>query len=100
MLFDAGREVRSDKTMIDHTINTGTFAQNPSLMYAIDRIKMKNTDKQQSTDRVHADARAQLHVLGIVSDGNVHASLQHMEALLTLCAARGLKGDQVSVHMV
>lgn len=39
---------------------------------------------------------AALHLLGLVSDGNVHASLAHLEALLRQAAADGLR--RVMVH--
>ena len=41
------------------------------------------------------DSGCTLHIMGILSDGKVHSSLQHMEALLALCGKAGLKKEQV-----
>src|SRR6185369_2387937 len=39
-----------------------------------------------------------LHLLGLVSDGGVHSSDQHLHALLQMCNAAGLRGDRVVLH--
>lgn len=85
VLFDAGRHVRSDLLLIDFAITSKKFFDNPALLDAI-----KKAVKEGKT----------LHAMGILSDGKVHASLEHVEALLQLCQLHGLKGPALSVHVI
>ncbi len=62
----AGAVVRQDLVRINDAIAEGTFAANPVLRAALD-----------DTDRVH--------LIGLVSDGGVHSSLDHLLALIA-CA--------------
>jgi len=62
----AGSVVRQDLVRINDAIGEGTFAANPVLRAALD-----------DTDRVH--------LIGLVSDGGVHSSLDHLLALVA-CA--------------
>jgi 2,3-bisphosphoglycerate-independent phosphoglycerate mutase len=41
-----------------------------------------------------------LHAMGILSDGKVHSSLEHVDAFLALCKQQGLKGSQLSIHVI
>ncbi len=75
----AGRVVHMDVTRIDLMIQTGDFAKDPVL-----RAAMKHT-------RGH-----QLHLMGLCSDGGVHAQLSHLYALLKLAKQEQL--SQVFVH--
>lgn len=79
----AGRVVYQEITRIDKAIRDGEFQRNPALTGAIDHAKKGN---------------AQLHLFGLVSDGGVHSSDQHLLALLRMCKERGLTGDRVLVH--
>ncbi|WDT94222.1 2,3-bisphosphoglycerate-independent phosphoglycerate mutase [Thermoleophilum album] len=77
----AGRIVRQDLTRIDDAIADGSFFDNDVLRAAC------------------ADARAgsgRLHLLGLVSDGGVHASMDHLQALLEL--AQRERVPDVCVH--
>jgi len=67
----AGRVVYQLNTLIDHKIETGEFFQNPALLAAINHARRNNS---------------KLHLFGLLSDGGVHSSLLHLEALLNLCA--------------
>jgi 2,3-bisphosphoglycerate-independent phosphoglycerate mutase len=62
----AGAVVRQDLVRIDDAIADGSFAANPVLRAAL-----------QDVDRVH--------LIGLVSDGGVHSSLEHLLALIA-CA--------------
>ncbi|MDR3317824.1 MAG: 2,3-bisphosphoglycerate-independent phosphoglycerate mutase [Clostridiales bacterium] len=79
----AGRIVYQDITMIDKSIKDGDFFTNPAFLGAID-----NCERHSSV----------LHLVGLLSDGGVHSSLDHLYALLELAAKRGLKN--VCVHCV
>jgi len=77
----AGRIVYQELQRINVAIKTGEFANNPTLIAAIDFAKQNNKP---------------LHLMGLVSDGGVHSHTNHLKALITLCAEKGLKN--VLVH--
>ena len=81
----AGRIVWQEITRIDRAIREGEFARNPAL-----RGVMEGARKR---DRA-------LHLIGLVSDGGVHASDRHLEALLELARRVGLRREQVLVHAI
>ena len=77
----SGRVIRMDLSRIDHSIETGEFAENPVLTQAMDAA------------RAHGTA---LHLIGLLSDGQVHSSQEHLFALLRTAKKRGL--NKVFVH--
>ncbi len=77
----AGRIVYQELQRINVAIKTGEFAANPTLLAAIDYAKENNKP---------------LHLLGLVSDGGVHSHTNHLNALTTLCASKGL--TNVLIH--
>jgi len=79
----AGRVVYQDITMIDRTIESGEFFNNPAFLRVIDNAKQKNKA---------------LHLVGLCSDGGVHSSLNHLFALIKMAAAQGLKN--VFIHCI
>jgi 2,3-bisphosphoglycerate-independent phosphoglycerate mutase len=72
----AGSVMRQDLGRIDDAIADGSLAENEVLAGAL------------SASRVH--------LLGLVSDGGVHSSLEHLEALIALARERGVA--EVIVH--
>jgi 2,3-bisphosphoglycerate-independent phosphoglycerate mutase len=77
----AGRVVYMDITRIDELIASGGFFKHEVLLAAMHRAL--------STGRA-------LHLLGLVSDGGVHAHQNHLYALLKMAKQQGL--DRVYVH--
>jgi 2,3-bisphosphoglycerate-independent phosphoglycerate mutase len=77
----AGRVIRMDVSRVDHDIATGEFARNEVLLAAITEVK-KNGKA--------------LHLMGLLSDGQVHSSQEHLYALLRLARLSGL--DRVFIH--
>ncbi len=77
----AGRIVYQELQRINVAIKTGEFASNPILLAAIDFAKQQNKP---------------LHLMGLVSDGGVHSHTNHLKALTTLCAQKGL--TKVLIH--
>jgi 2,3-bisphosphoglycerate-independent phosphoglycerate mutase len=67
----AGAVVRQDLKRIDDAVADGSFARNEALVAAM-----------QGAERVH--------LLGLVSDGGVHSSLEHLEALIAMANGRGV----------
>ncbi len=81
----AGRIVWQEITRIDRAIREGAFARNPALRGVMEGVRRRGT---------------RLHLLGLVSDGGVHASDQHLRALLELARSVGLERERVAVHAV
>ena len=79
MNIGAGRVVYMDVTRIDMQISSGEFYSNPVLLNA-----MKKAEGHR------------LHLLGLCSDGGVHAQLTHLYALLRMAKEHGLR--DVFVH--
>src|SRR5580765_5857466 len=77
----AGRIVYQELQRINVAIRDGQFASNPVLLDA-----MKYAREQKKP----------LHLIGLVSDGGVHSHIEHLKALVTVCAAQGLK--DVRIH--
>jgi 2,3-bisphosphoglycerate-independent phosphoglycerate mutase len=75
----SGRVIRMDVSLVDHEIETGAFFQNKVLTKAMD------------------DARGNaLHLMGLLSDGQVHSSLTHLYALLKMAKEHAL--ERVYIH--
>lgn len=72
----AGRIVFQEISRIDNAIETGEFFSNTALVGAVEHAKQNNSD---------------LHLIGLVSDGGVHSSMEHLYALLELAQRHGLK---------
>ena len=77
----AGRVIRTDVARIDYDVETGAFFQNPALLEAMQTVKNRSTA---------------LHLMGLVSDGQVHSSLDHLYALLRMARLHNL--DRVYIH--
>ncbi len=77
----AGRVVYQLNSLIMKAIEDGSFYKNPVLLSAIEHAKKHNS---------------KLHLMGLLSDGNVHTNIDHLWALLRLCKDAGLQ--QVFYH--
>jgi len=77
----AGRVVYQEITRIDKAIEEKAFFENPVLVAGMETVKQRD---------------ASLHLLGLVSDGCVHSSPNHLYALLKLAKERNVK--KVFVH--
>ena len=77
----AGRIFYQSLPRISMSIETGEFFKNAALLSAIEHVK-----KTKGT----------LHLMGLVSPGGVHATEEHLYALLDLCKRQ--KFDRVAVH--
>jgi 2,3-bisphosphoglycerate-independent phosphoglycerate mutase len=72
----AGSVMRQDLVRIDDAIADGSLAENEVLREALGATRV--------------------HLLGLVSDGGVHSSLEHLLALIALAGERG--AEEVVVH--
>jgi 2,3-bisphosphoglycerate-independent phosphoglycerate mutase len=71
----AGAVVRQDLTRIDDAVADGSFAQNEVLKQAC----------------AIGRERGRLHLMGLVSAGGVHASMDHLRALIEMAGAEGVQ---------
>jgi len=72
----AGRVVYQDVTRIDRAVETGEFFHNDALCAGMERVAI--------------EGRA-VHLFGLVSDGKVHSSLDHLYALVKLAKEKNVK---------
>lgn len=71
LTIGAGAIIYQDLPRITKAIESGEFFNNPSFQAAINYVKKNNS---------------RLHLLGLLSDGGVHSHLEHLYALLEMCA--------------
>jgi len=81
MTIGCGTIVKQDLVRIDDAIEDGSFFDNPALNSAVQASR---------------EAGRPLHLAGLVSDGGVHSHIDHLEALIRLCAGHGVTPQ---VHM-
>lgn len=77
----SGRVIRMDVSRVDYEIATGGFFKNEVLVAAMEGVKKRNKA---------------LHLMGLVSDGQVHSSLEHLYALLRMAKAHEL--TRIYIH--
>ena len=79
-----GRVVYQDLLKINRAIADGSIRQNPELVSAVEYAK--NNGKK-------------LHFMGLTSDGGVHSSLEHLEAMYKMAVDEGVKDVYVHCFM-
>lgn len=77
----SGRVIRMDVSLVDHEIETGEFFRNQAITNGMEGAKKRERS---------------LHLMGLISDGQVHSSQQHLYALLRMAKDHGL--ERVFVH--
>ena len=77
----AGRIVFQELTRIDNAIEDGSFFENEVLV---------------DTMRATAQRDGTVHLMGLLSDGGVHSSMEHLYALLELAKKLGVR--DVAIH--
>lgn len=80
----AGRVYYQSCPRLDQEITTGSFFTNQAFLSAAEQVKKNKT---------------QLHLVGMLSSGNVHSSTSHLYALLEFCKRQGLN-KEVFVHVI
>lgn len=74
--FGAGRIAMMDISRIDLALAEGSLGRNPVLAETVAEARRRG---------------GALHLLGLVSDGGVHSSLEHLLGLIDLAAAQGVR---------
>jgi 2,3-bisphosphoglycerate-independent phosphoglycerate mutase len=81
MNIGAGRVVFQDISRINNAIKDGSFYKNEAFLGAMNHVKQE---------------KKQLHLIGLVSNGGVHSSMDHLEALLRMAKKEGV--ERVYLH--
>lgn len=79
----AGRVVQTEIAKIRKALRTGDFFENKVLLKAFQKVKENNSS---------------LHLIGLLSDGDVHSSQENLFALLRLAKRIGL--EKVFIHAI
>ena len=79
-----GRVVYQDLLKINRAIADGSIAQNPQLVAAVEYAKANGK---------------KLHFMGLTSDGGVHSSLEHLEAIYKFATEQGVENAYVHCFM-
>ncbi len=83
MNLGAGRVVYQELGRIHKAVREGEFNRNETLQEAFQYAK--NNDKQ-------------VHFIGLLSDGGVHAHIEHVKGLCEAAKNAGLSNDRVFIH--
>ena len=79
----AGRIVYQDLPRINMSISSGSFSQNKAFLKAVEHVKSNNSN---------------FHLLGLIGQGGVHSSNEHLYALLRMCKEQKL--SNVYLHLI
>jgi 2,3-bisphosphoglycerate-independent phosphoglycerate mutase len=85
MNIGAGRVVYQDLVRINKSIREKSFFEEKVLLDAIDMARKNN---------------AKIHLLGLVSDGGVHSTIEHLFALIDLFTQHNFSKDNVLIHAI
>ena len=78
----SGKIIYQNLPLINKSISDGSFFKNEAFLDAM---------------RTAKERKSKLHLFGMVSDGGIHSSQDHLFALLEMCRDQGLK-DTVFIH--
>ncbi len=78
----AGRLIYQHYPRITASIIDGSFAKNPVFLEAFDHVKKQNSS---------------LNLAGLLTEGNIHASLYHLRSLIKLAKANGV--SKINLHL-
>jgi 2,3-bisphosphoglycerate-independent phosphoglycerate mutase len=81
LTIGSGRVTYQGLKRINMSIEDGTFTRNKAFRSAVEHVKKNNS---------------KLHVMGLLSSGNVHAAIPHFYGILEFCQQAGIK--DVFVH--
>ena len=77
----AGRVVDQELTRIDRACQDGTLAENPDIQHAFETVRAEG---------------GVLHLMGLLSDGGVHSSNEHLYALMRAAVTSGV--ERIFIH--
>ena len=84
LTLGAGKVIYQHFPRISLAIRNGSFAKNEVLHAAIKHAKEKNS---------------RLHLIGLLTENNVHASFEHLQALVRLARQEAVPADHLNLHL-
>ncbi len=84
LTLGSGRIIYQSFPRITLAVRSGAFFKNTVLLSAI---------------RHSIDNNSRLHLVGLLSDGNVHSSFEHLEALIHLVEQEGVANGRLNLHL-
>ncbi len=84
MSIGSGKVIFQEIARIDKEIEEKVYLNNNILLEAANHVKQNN---------------GKLHIMGLLSEGKVHSSLNHTIACLEFARNAGIKGDKVFIHV-
>src|SRR5690606_890039 len=85
MNIGAGRVVYQDLVKINKSIREGDFFKEQTLINAISYAQQHGS---------------KIHILGLVSDGGVHSSLDHLFALIDFLSNQSISENKLFIHAI
>ncbi len=82
LTLGAGRIILQDLQLINNEIETGKFFKNPALIKALTHAEKNNSN---------------LHLMGLLSNGDVHSEINHLFAILDF--AKNFKIKNIYIHV-
>lgn len=76
MNIGAGRVVYQPQELINNSIENKEFFKNENILKVINHTKENNS---------------KLHIMGLISDGGIHSRVEHLLALVDMCAKNNVK---------
>lgn len=83
MNIGAGKVIFQEIAKIDKEIENKFFLDNKVLKNAVDHVKTN---------------KGKLHLIGLVSNGRVHSSIDHLTACLEFCQKERIASDRLFIH--
>lgn len=84
LTIGSGRIIYQDYSRISLSISSGSFFKNKAFLAACQKAKGNSS---------------QLHLIGLLSSGSIHADKDHLYGLLYLAKGQNLKPEQVKLHI-
>lgn len=84
LTLGAGRIIYQSFPRITLAIRNGAFFKNPMLLAAIHHSVNNNS---------------RIHLVGLLSSGNIHSSLEHLQALIKLVKDDGIANERLNLHL-
>jgi 2,3-bisphosphoglycerate-independent phosphoglycerate mutase len=81
----AGRVVDQEIMRITRAVRDGSFFENPALNGAFEHARQTG---------------GSVHLMGLVSDGQVHSDLDHLLALIDLATQQAVPADRLVIHAI
>lgn len=81
----AGRVNKQKLTLISDMVRNGEFFENEALSKAFDHAKANNS---------------KIHFMGLISEGDVHSHLGHLDGLIEFANKKGIAKEKVFLHAI